>query len=187
MSQRQPPDDMALFRQLMGNVRPITHDRADLDQPKKSLTNAAARRKAAIAVDEQQIQNALSEGYIPPVTPSQVLDYAIPDLPWKTRQQLKKGQIPWEEGLDLHGYSIEKARHELASFVQDAHNQRFRCLLVVHGKSWSDEARYPVLKAHVNAWLRQMPEVLAFTSATPADGDTGAVYVLLKKGDRLLD
>jgi len=33
----------------------------------------------------------------------------------------------------------------------------------------------------VNSWLRQMDAVLAFCSARPNDGGTGAVYVLLKK------
>jgi len=39
----------------------------------------------------------------------------------------------------------------------------------------------PVLKIKVNSWLRQKAQVLAFCSARPQDGDTGAVYVLLKK------
>jgi DNA-nicking Smr family endonuclease len=38
-----------------------------------------------------------------------------------------------------------------------------------------------VLKVKVNAWLRQKDAVLAFCSARPQDGGTGAVYVLLKK------
>jgi DNA-nicking Smr family endonuclease len=37
-----------------------------------------------------------------------------------------------------------------------------------------------VLKGMVDKWLRQRDEVLAFCSARPVDGGTGAVYVLLK-------
>jgi DNA-nicking Smr family endonuclease len=33
----------------------------------------------------------------------------------------------------------------------------------------------------VNRWLREVDNVLAFHSAQPADGGTGAVYVLLRK------
>jgi DNA-nicking Smr family endonuclease len=38
-----------------------------------------------------------------------------------------------------------------------------------------------VLKQKVNDWLRQKNEVLAFCSARPNDGGSGAVYVLLKR------
>jgi DNA-nicking Smr family endonuclease len=38
-----------------------------------------------------------------------------------------------------------------------------------------------VLKGKVDNWLRQRDEVLAFATARPVDGGTGAVYVLLKR------
>ncbi|EXJ09223.1 Smr domain protein [Nitrincola nitratireducens] len=38
-----------------------------------------------------------------------------------------------------------------------------------------------MIKSCVNDWLQQIPQVLAFTSAQPKDGGTGAVYVLLKR------
>ena len=37
------------------------------------------------------------------------------------------------------------------------------------------------MKAHVDRWLRNRSEVLAFCSATPPDGGTGALYVLLRR------
>jgi DNA-nicking Smr family endonuclease len=36
-----------------------------------------------------------------------------------------------------------------------------------------------VLKHVVNHWLRRMDDVVAFATARPVDGGTGAVYVLL--------
>lgn len=39
----------------------------------------------------------------------------------------------------------------------------------------------PVLKGKVNVWLRQKGEVMAFCTAIPRDGGTGAVYVLLRR------
>ena len=56
-----------------------------------------------------------------------------------------------------------------------------RCVRIVHGKGLSSEGKLPVLKVKVNSWLRQKDDVLAFCSARPQDGGTGAVYVLLKK------
>ena len=37
------------------------------------------------------------------------------------------------------------------------------------------------MKANVDRWLRVRSEVLAFCSATPPDGGTGALYVLLRR------
>jgi DNA-nicking Smr family endonuclease len=56
-----------------------------------------------------------------------------------------------------------------------------RCVRIIHGKGKSSEGKLPVLKGKVNSWLRQRDEVIAFCSARPSDGGTGAVYVLLKR------
>src|SRR5690554_2177368 len=106
---------------------------------------------------------------------------APPDLPWRERSRLKRGDYAWEAGLDLHGYTLEEARTELEGFLREAAARRQRCVLVVHGKAWGTTSDYPVIKSHVNAWLREWPGVLAFCSATDGDGGTGAVYVLLRR------
>jgi DNA-nicking Smr family endonuclease len=38
-----------------------------------------------------------------------------------------------------------------------------------------------VLKGKVDRWLRQRDDIIAFCSARPVDGGTGAVYVLLRQ------
>ena len=50
---------------------------------------------------------------------------------------------------------------------------------IVHGKGLGSGPRGPVLKGAVNVWLRNSAAVLAFSSARPVDGGTGALYVLL--------
>ncbi len=40
------------------------------------------------------------------------------------------------------------------------------------------------LKTHVNSWLRQHRDVLAFVSAPEKQGGTGAVLVLLKRAEK---
>lgn len=181
-------DELALFRQALAGVTPHKETRADV-QPQGSLRiqqkqqdpNYQQRRQAAQATFEQQVQSQLNEGEVPAVTPSEYLSFSVPDLPYRTLQQLKRGHIAWEQGLDLHGYTLESARQEVDAFLQDAKRYKYRCILIVHGKSYSDGMeRSPVLKAHVNTWLRQCPQVLAFTSAQARDGGTGAVYVLLR-------
>ena len=140
-----------------------------------------ARRAAATQVEHPQARSRTSDGRVEPVSPGQSLLFFLPDLPARTLRKLKKGEFGWQAGLDLHGYSLDEARQELESFIHDAIASRARCVLVVHGKAWGGVCDYPIIKSHVNAWLRELPEVIAFASARPADGGTGAVYVLLKK------
>ncbi|MDA5562124.1 DNA mismatch repair protein MutS [Cobetia marina] len=189
-------DDFNAFRAALkqAGVRKITSNRADPGRKPLSRdeqARLAARRAAAseASTDSLGTPSRTTDGQVEPVTPSQLLDFAVPDLPYRQRQRLKRGEIAWEAGLDLHGYTLEQARSELESFIDDAIARRSRCVLVVHGKAWTGMADHPIIKSHVNAWLRQWPDVLAFTSALELDGGSGAVYVLLRsKGrDPLMD
>lgn len=190
MSQRRPPldqDDISAFRQALSEagVRRIQSSRADTGKPRRTNIAAQIRREAAASHASTSLPGRTSDGRVEPVRPSEALDFAVPDLPYRTRSRLKRGQIAWEAGLDLHNHTLEEARAELESFLDDALAVRARCVIVVHGKAWGSSADYPVIKSHVNAWLREWPCVLAFCSATEADGGTGAVYVLLKRKRRM--
>lgn len=182
---RHHPDDADIdaFRQALreAGVRPIKSDRADPGRPRQPDPSVAERRAAAIVQGDKHHAGRTSDGRVEAVRPSEFLDFSLPDLPWRTRQQLKRGRIAWEEGLDLHGYTLEEARIELESFLREMAARRRRCVLVVHGKAWGATSNYPVIKSHVNTWLREWPSVLAFCSATDSDGGTGAVYVLLRR------
>lgn len=182
-------DEVSLFRQALldAGVERISkrhRNRAESVRNTPALdSNAATARRRAAETNEQQLHAAsrTSDGRVEPVSPSQSLLFALGDIDQRLIGRLKRGEIEWQAGLDLHGYALEEARHQVEAFLHDADAKRQRCVLIVHGKAWSTQAGYPVIKSHVNAWLREWPQVLAFSSATPSDGGTGAVYVLLKK------
>ncbi|WNK19338.1 Smr/MutS family protein [Halomonas piscis] len=179
-------DDFSAFRQALeaSGVRRLNTNRADTGKPKPAAVDKAMRRKAAVESQTLNTTGRTSDGRVEAVRPSEYLEFSLPDLPWRTLSQLKRGRTAWQAGLDLHGYTLEEARLELESFLRDAAARGLRCVIVVHGKAWGATANFPVLKSHTNAWLREWPGVLAFCSATDADGGTGAVYVLLKKPGR---
>lgn len=176
-------DDISAFRQALkaAGVRRIATNQADPGKPKRNDDAQQARRQAAVESSTLATSGRTSDGRVEAVRPSEYLEFSVPDLPWRTFSQLKRGQTAWQAGLDLHGYTLEEARAELESFLRDATSQGLRCVLVVHGKAWGTTADFPVLKSHTNAWLREWPGVLAFCSATELDGGTGAVYILLRK------
>lgn len=189
---RGDDDDFGAFRAALegAGIRHLKTNRADPGKPRASRKAALAERRAAAeASDTTQSTSRTTDGRVEAVRPSEFLEFHVVDLPYRTHLQLKRGHIPWEAGLDLHGYTLDEARTELESFLVDAKAQRARCVMVVHGKSRSmadsGVTAYPVLKSHVNAWLREWPSVLAFCSAREHDGGTGAVYVLLKRRGEL--
>ncbi|NLW05003.1 MAG: DNA mismatch repair protein MutS [Pseudomonadaceae bacterium] len=165
----------------MKGVKPVKQNLADLGKPRRVKDiNHQARRLAATSESSSLTDLGISDWQVRPVNPGENLLFHVPDLPLRTLQALRKGLLTWQEGLDLHGFTIEKSRAALSEFIRDGSQIASRCLLLVHGKSYNREGEVPSIKSHVNVWLRQMPEVLAFCSALPKDGGSGALYILLR-------
>ena len=168
------------FQSLMGDVTPIKHDKADIKRPSRKRSELDYRRAAAIT-DSEKFDQGLSDELRTLVNSEEELIHACPGVQLREMRKLKKGQIPWQEGVDLHGYTVDQARDELSKFIHNAYRRGLRSVIVVHGKALNEDGTPAVLKSYTNDWLRQMHQVLAFVSAQPQDGGTGALYVLLKK------
>ena len=98
-------------------------------------------------------------------------------------RKLRKGEFSIQAHLDLHGLRREEARQQVAAFLEKSHREYKRCVLIVHGRGLGSKDHIPVLKEKLRAWLTRGAmgkKVLAYASARPYDGGTGAVYVLLR-------
>lgn len=101
----------------------------------------------------------------------------IQDSVWK---KLRRGQFLLQAECDLHGLNRDDARLEMVRFLAYCADRDVRCARIIHGKGNGSPNSGPVIKRHLDSWLRKRREVLAFCSARAHDGGTGAVYVLLK-------
>ncbi|HQT26469.1 MAG TPA: Smr/MutS family protein [Burkholderiales bacterium] len=90
----------------------------------------------------------------------------------KILKKLKRGGIPIEGELDLHGMTLDEAKKTLLAFLELSRGMRV--VRIIHGKGQG------ILRTGVRNWLVQVPEVLAFCEAKPNEGGSGAVIVLLK-------
>jgi DNA-nicking Smr family endonuclease len=165
------------FRDAVGSVRRVKQDRvAPYRKRRKPIPEQRLR-------DEREvIGSLLSDDYEPSeVETGEELLFARPGLQHSVLRKLRRGQFVVEAELDLHGDTVPVARERIARFLKTARAQGLRCVRIIHGKGKSSEGKLPVLKGKVNAWLRQKDEVLAFCSARPTDGGTGAAYVLLSR------
>ncbi|MDQ1363088.1 MAG: hypothetical protein QG652_948 [Pseudomonadota bacterium] len=168
--EKPAPDDSNLFRDAVQDVKPLRTDRIPLRQ----TTRRPVKRAAPAAV----ITDRLSDEFIPPC--DNLLEFMRPGVQRTLFRQLRTGRLPAEAHLDLHGMTRDAARLRLQQFLQQAQQHRLKVVCIVHGKGYHSEDGRPVLKAMVNKWLQDLSEVLAFCSAQPADGGSGAVYALLK-------
>jgi len=91
--------------------------------------------------------------------------------------------LRWVHAVDLHGCTTEQARGAVLEIIRmaqaDPEALSPNVIKIIHGKGIE-----ATLKTYVNSWLRQHPEVMGFVSAPVAQGGTGAVLVLLKRGER---
>lgn len=174
-------DDLDLFRQAIKGARPIQVDQADTGKPRQDNTRIRTARKRAVQPDNRLRVDGLSDQFVIDVLPEEELAWAANGVQESQLRKLKGGQIPFEGSIDLHGMTVEKARELLWEFLAEANRMEIRCVRVTHGKAQRKDGRNPILKSHVNTWLRQHPGVLGFTSCIPRHGGTGSVYVLLKR------
>ncbi len=178
MSHPEDEDDGALFRSAIGQVKPL----------RKVETPAIARprpkpRARMAEQDEAQVLGEFARllHSSAPLEAGDVASYRRDALPPRMFQRLKRGQYSVQDELDLHGASMAQAEHLLREFLLDAHAHDHGCVRIIHGKGLQSDGGAPVLKNLVDRLLRQRNDVLAFHSAPPAQGGTGAVLVLLAR------
>ncbi|PAU59525.1 DNA mismatch repair protein MutS [Pseudomonas sp. PIC25] len=174
-------NDSSLFMSEMRGVKPIQHDRADTGKPKADRQQIAQRRQAATLKPISTKVDGLSDQFVIDVGAEDELYWARDGVQEGQMRKLKAGQVAFEGSLDLHGMTVEKARQTLWDFLAEAAKLEIRCVRVTHGKAARLDGKRPLIKSHVNTWLRQHPQVLGFTSCLPRHGGTGALYVLLKR------
>ena len=170
-------DDNEAFRDAMRGVRPL---------PRRANRPAEPRARPAARFARAETSAVLRDSLGPPADASMLesgdaLEFARPGISRDVLRKLRRGQFALQAEIDLHGLAREAARHALREFVADAVTSGLRCVRVIHGKGRRSGSLGPVIKRVVDQWLRRMEPVVAFVSARPVDGGTGAVYVLLAR------
>lgn len=170
-------DDKQFFRQAVEGVRPIT--------PEERITpvkKPPPPRPLQHELDEQQVLTDMMSDPIDlrDVEIGDELYFARSGIQTKVQRKLRRGEFSIEAELDLHGYTVAEAKTAIHEFFADCKKYRQRCVRIIHGKGHGSEKKIPILKTYVAHWLTQRDDVMAYASARPADGGTGALYVLLK-------
>lgn len=180
-------DEDKVFSQLMSDVAPLKREpRVGVRRKTVSDRDSSVehRRRAAEQLPERDC-NPLSATGIEPLDAYFVLAFKRPGVQNGVFRKLKQGRYEAQSRLDLHRMTAEVARSEVFEFIEESYQLGLRSVLVIHGKgsSKAEKERTSILKGGVDRWLRELANVLAFHSAQPQHGGTGAVYVLLRKSE----
>ncbi|MGI1679831.1 MAG: DNA endonuclease SmrA [Cellvibrionaceae bacterium] len=175
-----------LFRQAMGDVKPLqTEARVNTVKNKSNSPGVERRRVAAITEgDEAANKKGLTGDFVNAVDPHDILEFKRPGIQNGVYKNLRLGKYSVDARLDLHGLTVDQARVGVWQFVEECMRHDIRCALITHGKGENRLPQPALLKSCVAHWLPQIDFVMAFHSAQKHHGGSGATYVLLKKSEK---
>jgi DNA-nicking Smr family endonuclease len=176
------PDDAELWNRVARDVRPIKRARTvktpviatGKQQPPSASKPKPAAPRASVAPRAA-----------PPVTPPPppLAAGTAPGLDKRNQTRLRRGRLPIDGRIDLHGMRLEEARAALLAFLAAQFQRGSRCVLIITGKGERGRGT-GVIRAALPQWLNDgalRPGVVAFAEAQPKDGGSGAFYLYLRR------
>ncbi|MDD9173254.1 MULTISPECIES: DNA endonuclease SmrA [Aliivibrio] len=175
-------DELSLFQEMMGDIKPITQDTVlPTSSPHKANESQQARKEAAQALAETD-SDYLSLDTAILLQPDDVIEYKRDGMQDGVYRKVRLGKYDIQARLDLHKRTLKQARDEILHFLKQCQKMDIRFAVIVHGKGAKSNPP-ALIKSHVAQWLPQIKEVMCVHSAKTQHGGTGAVYVLLRKSE----
>lgn len=100
----------------------------------------------------------------------------------RSREKLRKGEIPVDRVLDLHGLREGEAHALLKKVLLDGYSAGERLVLIITGKGQGPEGG--LLKRRLPVWCEEpglRAIILGTAPARPVHGGEGARYILLRR------
>lgn len=171
-------DDLDDFHEAMKDVAPLkpSDTKVAPAKPQQPTLAQLAQRQAAAAVPVTDSNPLTLPDAVTPCDPDDIGGQRKDGVQTGVYRKLRLGQYDIRLALDLHRTTLTEARIKVHQFLEQAHQQAARCVLITHGKG-----RNAAMKSHTWHWLDEHPLVLAWHSAIPRHGGAGATYVLLRK------
>lgn len=164
-NKRLSQDDVDLWREMTDDVQPMPGSTYQQGAPADEVKKEPVIRET-VGIPKKQTHQS---------------KFKAKDVDRKTMERLKKGKMPIDATIDLHGMTQAEAHGALIDFIKDSYNRDRRCVLVITGKGKLGPG---ILRQKVPIWLHDGeigPLVLQETFAKHHDGGEGALYVLLRR------
>jgi DNA-nicking Smr family endonuclease len=180
-------NEAELFRDAVRGAVPIppsARDRAAATLPRSPPRGPVGEDEAALAELNDLVAGVASFDIS---DTEEHVEGMVVGLDPRVLRRLRAGELAHHAHLDLHGMTAEEAKLAVREFVLRSMVVGRRCVLIVHGRGRNSPDQRPVLKDRLKHWLTHGElgrRVLAFSSARPYDGGSGAMYVLLRRERR---
>ena len=185
-------EEAALWQRVARDVEPLAQH---ADPPEDDATGGAVPPPpAAVARKARKGAPPAAAPAAPPLPPRRPpalpeLDPVAPaGLDRRTARRLKRGQLPVEARLDLHGKTQDQAHDALRRFIRESRMARRRCVQIITGKGSVASGEGGVLRRMTPRWLNEPAlrrHIVAIANAPASGGGAGALYVLLKSREPL--
>ena len=179
-------DEKESFSQAMKGVKPLKQDKihvgGDRIKQNRVLTSnnkSELRNKLNKAQDSDVKRFLFSDEYEPLIPQGETLSFVRDGHPAYLAKLIRRGELPPEVILDLHGYNKEQAKRDIADLIEECKRKHIACACIVHGVSGG------ILKTKVPHYLMQHPDVAALHQAPLEWGGQGAVVFIVDLGEEL--
>jgi DNA-nicking Smr family endonuclease len=166
-----------LFLRAVSDATPLSAGGRDIA--------AAAGDRAAASLPPQPFARLVEEDIEFEIECShEYLTGQIRGLDAKIFRKLKAGEMNVQGHLDLHGMNAEQAHYAVVDFLRRSYMEGKRCVLLIPGRGRNSPLGQGILRQELSTWLTRAPlkrVVLAFATAQPRHGGSGAVYLLLRQ------
>jgi DNA-nicking Smr family endonuclease len=178
-------DEISFFLDAMAGVTRLPEDKKRLIHESGSRVKPSHPPTDESRQVMEQLQGLVRGSVELDITFSdEYIEGAVQGFSRKLMKKLKRGELPVQGHIDLHGLTKPDAETAVTDFLLESFRNGLRCVLIVHGRGLNSPESMPVLKEGLPQWLnrgRVRKVVLAFATARPYDGGTGATYVFLRQ------
>lgn len=181
-----PVDEQALFQAAVSGAVPIPREERNrsVAPPSRPASPVMSDELAVLA----ELNDLVSGAAAFDVSDTEEhVEGMVVGLDPRILRRLRGGELAYQAHLDLHGMKTDEAKAAVQAFVLRSMSLGHRCVLLVHGRGRNSPDQRSVLKEGVKRWLTRGElgrRVLAFSTARPHDGGSGATYVLLRRERR---
>jgi len=177
-------NDEALFQAAVRGVVPIPADQRGraVDRPRAGGAPGIVREEAAALAALADLVAGIAAFDISDT--DEHVEGMVVGLDPRLLRRLRAGEFAYQAHLDLHGMTADEAKRAVQEFLLRSMVAGHRCVLLVHGRGRNSPDQRSVLKDRLKQWLTHGElgrRVLAFCTARPYDGGSGATYVLLRR------
>ena len=180
MTRRLTPAERDLWDQVAATVKPRRVRAAPEPHhtpppPASALPKPVKRRTALKPHPAPEPQAVLRPAPSP---------FDVTGLDGKRAARLRKGELPIDARIDLHGHTQDTAHREVVDFILRQAALGARCVLIITGKGRLGAG---VLRARLFDWIADpdlRPFIAGYATAHPRHGGSGAVYLFLRSANR---